>query len=348
MIFSSQTVGGIGDDLARGHVCALPQTLDALRSGGDQFDARVGQEVFDQPVQSRAGVVDVLRILLNFLRLERLVTLLHERRQSHDAVQGREQFMRQRQADVAAQVLQFFLTDLLHGLLLLDPRVHRSEQFVERDRLGEVSSAPSVMPWRIWDFSAAPERKMNGMVAVAGSPRRSDRTAEPSMPGIRPSHRTRSGSCFRASSTPAGPSPAEITWYPCESSTATTNSRTSVVSSMIRTLFTVSSRRSAYPFRRDWCKRQSPESEKRNRAVANRAREDAARVAMLQTFGAAFTSMCRSRSCRAVTGAGESVIRHTPLAVFGKAITSRMLGVLQRIAMRRSKPKAMPPCGGAP
>ena len=51
---------------------------------------------------------------------------------------------------------------------------------------------------------------------------------------------------------------------------------------------------------------------------------------------------------RADTAEGDSVIRQTPLAVFGKAITSRMLGVPQRIAFNRSKPRAMPPCGGAP
>src|SRR5262245_30861112 len=65
-------------------------------------------------------------------------------------------------------------------------------------------------------------------------------------------------------------------------------------------------------------------------------------------FGGVFTSMCRSRSWRAVTGAGASVIKSAPLAVFGKAITSRMLGVLQRMALSRSNPSAMPPCGGAP
>ena len=58
--------------------------------------------------------------------------------------------------------------------------------------------------------------------------------------------------------------------------------------------------------------------------------------------------MCKSRNWRGETAAGESVIRSVPFAVFGKAITSRMLGVSQRIAQSRSKPSAMPPCGGAP
>ena len=62
----------------------------------------------------------------------------------------------------------------------------------------------------------------------------------------------------------------------------------------------------------------------------------------------AFNSICRSRSCFGSTVLGEFVIKSTPLAVFGKAITSRMLEVPHKIAMRRSKPSAMPPCGGAP
>src|SRR6516165_6229224 len=58
------------------------------------------------------------------------------------------------------------------------------------------------------------------------------------------------------------------------------------------------------------------------------------------SFLGALTSIYRSRNCLAETAEGDSVIRSVPLAVLGKAITSRMLGVPQRIALRRSKPKA--------
>ncbi len=44
--------------------------------------------------------------------------------------------------------------------------------------------------------------------------------------------------------------------------------------------------------------------------------------------------MCRSRNWRGETGDGDSVMRHVPLAVFGNAITSRMLGVPHRIAIQ--------------
>jgi len=55
-------------------------------------------------------------------------------------------------------------------------------------------------------------------------------------------------------------------------------------------------------------------------------------LAAITPSSAAFNSRCRSRSWFAVTGVGASVISRRPLAVFGKAITSRMLGVPQRIA----------------
>lgn len=61
-----------------------------------------------------------------------------------------------------------------------------------------------------------------------------------------------------------------------------------------------------------------------------------------------FSSRCSSRSCRASAVPGESVIRSVPFAVFGNAMTSRMLGVPQSMATNRSNPRAMPPCGGAP
>src|SRR5207237_9852780 len=66
------------------------------------------------------------------------------------------------------------------------------------------------------------------------------------------------------------------------------------------------------------------------------------------SFFGTFSSRCKSRNCLSATSVGDSVIKSAPLAVFGNAITSRMLGVPHKIAMSRSKPSAMPPCGGAP
>ena len=60
------------------------------------------------------------------------------------------------------------------------------------------------------------------------------------------------------------------------------------------------------------------------------------------------TRMPSSRSWRGSTGLGASVIRQTARCVFGKAITSRSeLAPASSIASR-SRPSAMPPCGGAP
>ena len=53
----------------------------------------------------------------------------------------------------------------------------------------------------------------------------------------------------------------------------------------------------------------------------------------------------RSRSCFASTGDGASDIHR---AVFGNAMTSRMELSFERIAVMRSSPSAMPPCGGVP
>jgi len=69
-------------------------------------------------------------------------------------------------------------------------------------------------------------------------------------------------------------------------------------------------------------------------------------MAVTHSFLPTFNSRYKSRSCFGSTPPGESVMRQVPLAVLGNAITSRMLGVPQRIAISRSKPSAMPPCGG--
>src|SRR5215510_2010028 len=64
--------------------------------------------------------------------------------------------------------------------------------------------------------------------------------------------------------------------------------------------------------------------------------------------GPSTTRMPRSRSWRASTGAGASVRGQVPFWVFGNAMTSRIDSCPTRLAARRSRPKAMPPMGGAP
>src|SRR5690606_26028364 len=60
------------------------------------------------------------------------------------------------------------------------------------------------------------------------------------------------------------------------------------------------------------------------------------------------TATCTSASCLSGIGDGAPVIRHWPVVVLGKAITSRIDSVPAISAAMRSMPKAMPPCGGAP
>src|SRR5688500_16500327 len=58
--------------------------------------------------------------------------------------------------------------------------------------------------------------------------------------------------------------------------------------------------------------------------------------------------MCSSRSCFSATGLGACVRRHCARCVLGKAMTSRMDSAPAIIATMRSRPKAIPPWGGAP
>src|SRR5262249_60055934 len=55
-----------------------------------------------------------------------------------------------------------------------------------------------------------------------------------------------------------------------------------------------------------------------------------------------------SFNCRRSTGPGAPVIRSRACLFFGKAIVSRMFVVPERIIVNRSRPSAIPPCGGAP
>ncbi len=55
-----------------------------------------------------------------------------------------------------------------------------------------------------------------------------------------------------------------------------------------------------------------------------------------------------SLRCAGVIGVGAPVNGSPPLAVFGKAITSRIDCAPASKAHKRSIPKAIPPCGGGP
>src|SRR5207245_11392852 len=55
-----------------------------------------------------------------------------------------------------------------------------------------------------------------------------------------------------------------------------------------------------------------------------------------------------SRNCLSGAGDGASHITSDPPAVLGNGITSRIEVSPARIITRRSRPSAIPPCGGAP
>src|SRR5580704_11115104 len=60
------------------------------------------------------------------------------------------------------------------------------------------------------------------------------------------------------------------------------------------------------------------------------------------------TPIPNSRNCPSATGVGASIIRSFAAAVLGKGITSRRLSAPARIITMRSRPNAIPPCGGVP
>src|SRR5437867_9429760 len=65
-------------------------------------------------------------------------------------------------------------------------------------------------------------------------------------------------------------------------------------------------------------------------------------------FTLLFTWIPNSFNCASLTGVGAFTIRSTARAVLGNGITSRKLSAPARIITIRSRPKAMPPCGGVP
>ena len=58
--------------------------------------------------------------------------------------------------------------------------------------------------------------------------------------------------------------------------------------------------------------------------------------------------MAASLRCAEVIGVGAPVSGSPPLAVLGKAITSRIESEPVSSAQTLSSPKAIPPCGGGP
>ena len=55
-----------------------------------------------------------------------------------------------------------------------------------------------------------------------------------------------------------------------------------------------------------------------------------------------------SLSWSGLTSEGASLMRQAAFSVFGKAMTSRIDSAPAMIMIRRSRPKAIPPWGGAP
>src|SRR5450631_462109 len=71
-------------------------------------------------------------------------------------------------------------------------------------------------------------------------------------------------------------------------------------------------------------------------------------VGAYSTLGGRRTRMCNSFNCASLTSVGASINGSAAVWVFGNAMTSRMLSAPAISIASRSRPKAMPPWGGAP
>ena len=106
--------------------------------GGDQFELRVNQKIFDEPFEPLAGFVDFLPDFGDFARLERGGGMREQFGVGQDAVERRAHFVRHHQADVVAQMGEFAFGLVADGLRLFEPRVHGGVKRVGRERFGQV------------------------------------------------------------------------------------------------------------------------------------------------------------------------------------------------------------------
>ena len=100
------------------------QGVDVFRVGGDEFELRVDQKVFDEPFQAFAGLMDDMAHLGNFGGFEFRGVGGENFAVGQNAVERRAQFVRQHQADVVAQMGELAFGFVAHGLGLLQARVH--------------------------------------------------------------------------------------------------------------------------------------------------------------------------------------------------------------------------------
>ena len=117
-----------GDDLARERAPVLAQVLNFFGIGFGQLDLGVNDEILDQPVEAQRRDLNVVREVPDFARLEDNPFLHHDGREAEDAVERGEQFMRQRHADIAAQVLQFPFRPTLNRSLFFQSRFYGRHQ----------------------------------------------------------------------------------------------------------------------------------------------------------------------------------------------------------------------------
>jgi hypothetical protein len=117
-------------------------------------------------------------------------------------------------------------------LMVCQSRLAASSQFTGLMRTASKSLVASIA--RV-QRSRRPVHAMSAVCLVAGSARKASATTNPSIPGMRRSHKTASGTSCVARNTPRKPPFARSTQNPCASSAACALSRKSASSSTIST-----------------------------------------------------------------------------------------------------------------
>ena len=114
------------------------QSADIFRVGGNQFELRVNQKIFNQPFEPLAGLVDFLAHFGDLVRVKGGGGGGQQFGVGNDAVERRAHFVRHHEADVVAQAGELAFGLVAHGLRLFEARIHGGVKRVGRERLGQV------------------------------------------------------------------------------------------------------------------------------------------------------------------------------------------------------------------
>ena len=129
-------LGDALDRLAQVQRLAFAQRVQL--GGLQQFNLGEDQKIFYQPMQSFGRIANRFRHRDDLIRLQVGVIVDEDVRETQNAVERGQQFVRERQADVGPQIRQFPLRQFTDGLMFFEPGVDRREQLRDGEGLGEI------------------------------------------------------------------------------------------------------------------------------------------------------------------------------------------------------------------